>query len=62
MLGTLLAPAVNAVVIPALQTIVRPLVTGTALTNLGTTLTATTSAVSTLLSPVVLLVRSSTSP
>lgn len=56
-LGTLLAPAVNTVVIPALQTIVRPLVTGTALTNLGTTLTATTSAVSTLLSPVVLLLR-----
>lgn len=56
-LGTLLAPAVNSIVLPALQTVVRPLVTGSALTNLGTTLTATTSAVSTLLSPVVLLLR-----
>ncbi|ROQ06982.1 MULTISPECIES: Ig-like domain-containing protein [unclassified Curtobacterium] len=56
-LGNLLAPAVNSIVVPALQTIVRPLVTGTALTTLGTTLTATTTAVSTLLRPVVLLLR-----
>ncbi len=56
-LGALLAPAVNSIVIPALQNTVRPLVSGTALTELGTTLTATTSAVSRLLSPVVLLLR-----
>lgn len=56
-LGTLLAPAVNGIVIPAVQTIVRPLVGGTALTALGTTLTNTTTAVSTLLAPVVLLLR-----
>ncbi|OII10570.1 hypothetical protein BIU97_10625 [Curtobacterium sp. MCBA15_009] len=56
-LATLLAPAVNSVVVPALQTIVRPLVTGDALTGLGTTLTATTTGVSTALAPVVLLLR-----
>ncbi len=56
-LATLLAPAVNGVVVPAVQTIVRPLVGGTALTALGTTLTTTTSAVATVLAPVVLLLR-----
>ena len=56
-LSTLLAPAVNGIVIPAAQAIVRPLVGGTALTALGTTLTNTTRAVATVLTPVVALLR-----
>ncbi len=56
-LGGLLTPAVRTIVVPAVQNLVRPLVTGTALTNLGTTLTGTTSAVSRLLAPAVVLIR-----
>ena len=56
-LGTVLAPVVSGILVPTLQTALRPLVGGTALTALGTTLTNTTTAVSTLLSPVVLLLR-----
>ena len=56
-LGTVLAPVVTGTVVPALQTALRPIIGGTALTQLGTTLTNTTRAVATLLSPVVLLLR-----
>ncbi|SDQ70452.1 hypothetical protein SAMN02800687_2479 [Curtobacterium sp. UNCCL20] len=56
-LGVVLAPVVSGTVVPTLQTALRPLVGGSALTALGTTLTTTISGVATLLSPVVLLLR-----
>ncbi|MEK6345128.1 MAG: hypothetical protein V4737_15010, partial [Curtobacterium sp.] len=57
LLGTLLTPAITSLVVPAAQTLVRPLVTGTALDDLGTALRATTTAVARTLAPVVLLLR-----
>ncbi|MGN8049872.1 choice-of-anchor G family protein [Curtobacterium sp. 22159] len=56
-LGTVLAPVVSGTIVPTLQTALRPVIGGTALAQLGTTLTNTTTAVATALSPVVLLLR-----
>lgn len=56
-LGAVLGAAVNAVVVPPLQTALRPLAGPSALSQLGDTLQATTRAAATALSPVVLLLR-----
>jgi hypothetical protein len=53
----LVTPVVTTTLIPGVRAVAAPLLTGDALTTLGTTLTATTTVVSRLLSPAVLLLR-----